>query len=31
MANQALVTRRRTAGYHGPRWPFNDTGLARER
>jgi hypothetical protein len=29
MANQALVTRRRTAGYHGPRRPFNDTGPAR--
>jgi hypothetical protein len=24
MANQALVTRRRVAGYHGPRRPFND-------
>ncbi len=29
MANQALVTRRRTAGYHGPRRPFNDVGSAR--
>jgi len=29
MANQALVTRRRTAGYHGPRRPFNDAGSGR--
>jgi hypothetical protein len=31
MANQALVTSRRTAGYHGPRRPFNDTGRWRRR